>query len=416
MSIKTFSDDDIVKIINNPNCIYYIHRCDVGCTFYDPAEQRFITAMENDLFGCQVDSNGHSRDARYVPLDMFTTDDYRDGIVEVAGKTITLDEYISISKKSLQEMLGLYFNKGLLSYDKRLERTASVLYDDSIELINEEDKVIDQVFLNFTDMIYYMDLPSESRERLYPEEFKKIQAIMKAREKEAKASKDEIESQRDSLQRILNKKGFGFRTFESSEEPGRDDLLSGLSGRTKLGTILILEIPKRCFENIEKIVPLFQAASDRIEVGTSYQGIQVLQYAIPRQYIKCAIVQNAGELIVSDNPNYTPDYYMEEGIYDSRTMEEIFQRFEKCPDTIDVYRVNRLLDIVYSEYCYCKDNDLPHDVDALRDKIDRIAQISQFIDCSGLDDEQRMVYKQLRQKFLAYYPALTEQDFRGKVA
>ena len=69
MSIKTFSDDDIVKIINNPNCIYYIHRCDVGCTFYDPAEQRFITEyMKSGNARTAAELAGYENPNRFAEL------------------------------------------------------------------------------------------------------------------------------------------------------------------------------------------------------------------------------------------------------------------------------------------------------------------------------------------------------------
>ena len=41
MSIKIFNNDDIDRIVNNPECVYYIHRFDVGGAFYDPVEKRF---------------------------------------------------------------------------------------------------------------------------------------------------------------------------------------------------------------------------------------------------------------------------------------------------------------------------------------------------------------------------------------
>ena len=206
-----------------------------------------------------------------------------------ANWRISEQEYSEAHERNFAEEIKNFFEKGLYSVETSIERTAT--------LLGEKSRI--------------QDVPNVS-----------------AREK---------------LEQIIALEDFGFNTVN------KNGLQGMFSNREALNTLLVLEIPKECFGDLESIVPLFQKSEETLTIPTAYRGVQEIDSVIPREYIKGAFHTYGENVIYRDNENYRKNTKFKEGTCNGTTVEKIFKILTKSAN-IKSQEIEKIIQITGQDF------------------------------------------------------------------
>lgn len=279
---------------NEENSKYFVHRTKIAPLWIDISNGKFCTAKEYDnLYKTLGDD--------YVVENLYTLKEFEDywkeDILDVEmGWSVSRQEYNEAYKKNLEEELNNFFGKGIYAVESSIERTATPL------------------------------------------------------EKGANHQILSIDEQKKRLSTILQQEGFGFNTGKSNA------LLGFLANREELDTVLILEIPRKCFSSLDDITPLFQKTDEILEIPTAYRGVQKLDTVIPKEYIKGAFNLDGKDVHFLDNENYKENIILKDGIYNNQTIEKILENLKNSQDISDT-EIEKLLGIIRDDFNADKDID-----------------------------------------------------------
>jgi len=295
MEVKDIKNK-IAEIINNKgNGKYFIHRTSIGPVFYDVQDGKLYT--DNEYYElCSTKGHDYVDENLYVIEDLEYNELMQKHVLDVgAGWSISEQYFRETYNRNFTEQINKFFSNGLYAVETSIDRTATSLEEGPNHNILS------------------------------------------------------IDEQRERLGTLLSRTGFGMNTSEGNA------LLGALSNREVLDTLLILEIPEECFGNLEQVAKLFEKSDDRLEIMTAYRGLQTLDTIIPRDYIKGAFYVGKNDILFEENEHFNGERKVEVGIYDGKTIQEIFDDLGNT-DNVSSNQLEKILDIITNDFNV--DNDL----------------------------------------------------------
>ena len=267
-------ESKVSEIINNvEDNIYFIHRTTIDLPYIDITNGKIYTQEELEKSGLDYDYIDNNIQCLSNFEDFW--EDHKLDITANHQWVITEEQYQEAIVRNFQEQIKKFFGQGIYSVQTSIERTATSLEEGrNGKTLNRDEQLL-------------------------------------------------------RLKETITKTGFGMNTSKGNA------LLGALSNREELNTLLVLEIPRKCFAEIDEIRPLFQKSDTPLEVETAYRGIQTINTVIPTEYIKGAFHTQGREIIFEDNENYRSGYLQSKGIYNDETIKEILEELKQKDEIKD---------------------------------------------------------------------------------
>lgn len=329
---------------------YYIHRTAIGPVFYDVSNGKLYTSKEYYEMSISSDEGYEYVDEYLYPIKGLESELLmKNHSLDVgAGWSIPEQEYKEIAERNFQEHISDFFEKGLYAVETSIERTATSLEEGNLH------------------------------------------------------QKLSIEEQREKLKEILSKVGFGMNTSKGNS------LLGALANREELNTLLILEIPESCLGDLEHISQLFEKSGEVFETETAYRGILQLDTIIPREYIKGAFFIGETDIFYDNNEYYDCDKKVENGIYNSQTINEILSNM-KDSEQIQSVQIKKILEIIKSDYS------VDNDVGKLNNRMSTISELLVKVEdkdaIEDLNTAIEEIYESIRNPLEKEYRKIQTLDF-----